>query len=386
MIHDRYDHFIVIPFVFIIAAVIFSMSGFPSALNAAREAEVKHNCHQIQLALESYAVDNGGTYPAYIFGGDRDGWDPESEHGCYVMKGRGRTGLPTDPLIDGGYLSSYPRNPFINPGRGTCTTIFWTGGTYELGWGDPRFGYDGEIMGNCLNDPLNLWKDGDSYPGTTGFGNTMPDTCAAATSFIGMIDMHTPMNPFYSKGGIPPWSGETVGESDINGWMGVFWPGQFFYRAGSSPILFKAPMGGLERYSGEEMPIDPELEHNIWDFRPAIFDRYLLGGYGSTQTKGIDCIRLTRENGTTANNIRGYLNEFYGVHPDYGYKVHLSTPEVFGGGERGVLPTFPYYDANGDWMYGAPDGYPDGIIILLTPGGVYDEYIETASDIRDRPQ
>jgi len=376
MIDDKYDRYIVIPLASIFIIVVLSVSAFPTVVDAAREAEVKSNCHEIQLALESYAIDHDGTYPAYLFGGDKDGWDPESELGCQVMKGHHKKLPPTDPLIDGGYLASYPRNPFINPGKGAATTIFWTGGTSKLGWGDPRFGYDGEIMGNCLNDPLNLYTG--SY-GTTEFANTMP---GSACNFIGMVQGQTPVNPFYSMGGIPMWSHETMGSTG-EGWLNVFWPGQFFYRACGPSLYTEPPRAYTEFYSGEAKSKTQEKGYKIWDFKPAFFDRYLLGGYGSTRTKGIDCIRLTMQDGKTANNIRGYLGEFYEIHPDYGWNVHLSTPEVFGGGEKGVLPTFPYYDENGEWVYGAPDGYPDGIIILLTPGGVYDDFTEKIADQTD---
>ena len=33
------------------------------------------------------------------------------------------------------------------------------------------------------------------------------------------------------------------------------------------------------------------------------------------------------------------------------------------------MPYYPYLDpSSGDWMYGAPDGFRDGVIIALTSG------------------
>jgi hypothetical protein len=48
-------------------------------------------------------------------------------------------------------------------------------------------------------------------------------------------------------------------------------------------------------------------------------------------------------------------------------QVGYSNPEVFGGGARGLMPQFPFYDTlTGEWLYGAPDGYPDGIVLVIT--------------------
>ncbi len=356
MTDGKYDSFVAVPLAFFFIIGLSSVRAFSSALAEAREAEVKYNCHEIQLALEKYALYNGLQYPSYLFGGDKDSWDPDSERACQAILQPHRK-PPVDPLIAGGYLSSYPRNPFITPGKGTCETIFQTGGTYKSGWGDIRFGYDGEIMGNCLNDPLKLWS-GEIFA-TTDFASTMVRSIGTESNYIGMVQMNTPVNPFYAMGGLPLWSQTEIGKSTGEGWLNCFWPGEFFYRAGGMPQP--------REY------VDNESTFTLWDFQPEIIDQYLLGGYGSSQTKGIDCIRLTTKDGQPANNMRGWLNEQYEVNPDYGWAVYMSTPEVFGGGEKGRNPMFPYLDADGDWIYGAPDGYPDGIIILLIPGGSLDE-------------
>ncbi len=69
------------------------------------EAEIKSNIHTIQIAVERLCVDKG-EYPPYLLGGDKEGWD-------YYNANR-PDGAPylIDPLIEGGYTTSYPENPF----------------------------------------------------------------------------------------------------------------------------------------------------------------------------------------------------------------------------------------------------------------------------------
>jgi hypothetical protein len=358
MVNDKYDLFIVIPLTIIALLAAMTLRKAIILRDQMKEAEVKYHCHKIQVALAKYALYNDGCYPAYLFGGETDGWDPTNERACQAMLQLDEKLPPTDPLIDEGYLSAYPNNPFVDPGNGKSTIIFWTSYTQEPGYGDPRFGYDGESMGNCLNNPLNLW----SGPGElTNFANTFIYREIEPDYHLGMV-RPWPINPYYSKGGIPEWSRNSENRYTNEGLLNYFWSGQFFYRAGGPPSNLTNIKKGTPSY--------------IWDYRPEYYDRYLLGGYGSPRTKGIDCIRLTDKDGYTANNTEGYLDDFYEINTDYCWKVHLSTPEVFGGGERGKLPTFPYYDEQQNWVYGAPDGYPDGIIILLVPGDVYDDFTE----------
>lgn len=107
---------VVIVIIGILAAM--ALPNFVKAREKAKEAEVKSNIHAIQIALERYAVDTGGTYPLILYGGDNSDsfttlntanyedstgtmWDGFSEYHGDV-----------DVLIEFGYLSQYPRNPF----------------------------------------------------------------------------------------------------------------------------------------------------------------------------------------------------------------------------------------------------------------------------------
>ena len=118
---------------------------------------------------------------------------------------------------------------------------------------------------------------------------------------------------------------------------------------------------------------DPGLDM-IWEFNYMRIDRYFLGGFGSMRTDGFDVVRLTDVRGAAIDNEMGYSsNIFYEPHPNFprtaSTRIRFSSPEVFGGGQRGIMPVFPYTDpVTEDWMYGAPDGYRDGVIIALTSG------------------
>ena len=45
-------------------------------------------------------------------------------------------------------------------------------------------------------------------------------------------------------------------------------------------------------------------------------------------------------------------------------KVNLRVPECFGGGGQGELPVWPFWTGDAGFIYGAPDGFKDGVIIV----------------------
>jgi prepilin-type N-terminal cleavage/methylation domain-containing protein len=364
---------VVITIIGILAAI--ALPNYIKAKDKAKEAEVKANCHTIQIALERYATDHSGAYPNYILGGDTRGWDSRS--GCRALTWnngdnsanaeQGRP--PRDPLIHFAYVNSYPDNPFIDAGEGITSVIAWTGASLSLGDGDIRFGWTGELMGNTLDDPRFLFS---SFGVPTRLQWTMRPIPQA---YIGVLNGNSP-NSFYCMGGLPQWSRDQQGQSDLTGQaIKAFWPGQFFYRAGGD-FFVANPIN----VSGAEY-------EDIWGWPYMRVNKYMLGGYGSPRTDGMDVIRLTCEdgsaaslkNGNTADAMDGVISgEYYqdqsdpdrdASHPDFDVEVGYSNPEVFGGGERGLMPQFPYYAAGTRaWMFGAPDGYRDGVVLVLTSG------------------
>lgn len=373
---------VVITIIGILASI--ALPNYIKAKDKAREAEVKAGVHCIQIALERYATDHSGQYPKMIWGGDEKGWSTIPGIGCRTMwdghvpydpnTDNNATAIPPfDPLIHLGYISSYPRCAFLNDGEGLSTIVRWTGPSpCEVGDGDPRFGYDGEKMGNIVEDPRYLWyKNRNGQIRLSRISNCFLEQ--AKQYYVDMIQVNTPANPFYAMGGIPEWEriqqdvnwGYAISNVNSGVTLKAYWPGEFFYRSGGT-FLFH--MGFLL----DSAP-NPNL-NKIWDFHYTRIDKYFLGGYGSMRTDGQDVIRLTDVNGAACDNISGYgSGGYYEPHPRYPKtattRIYFSSPEVFGGGCRGKMPYFPYLDpTTGEWLFGAPDGYRDGIIIALTSG------------------
>ncbi len=369
---------VVITIIGILAAI--ALPNYIKAKDKAKEAEVKSACHTIQISLERYATDHSGKYPNQIFGGDTRGWSPEilpsgTPYGCWAVADAPGGIIEYDPLILFGYMETYPDNAFIDPGEGRTSVIFWTGGSTTLGLGDPRFGFTGETMGNCLNDPRYLWKkQGNGHVRNEGIYNHIYQWIGTINNYTAMIQANTPNNPFYGMGGLPQWVREGGGASDVAAGQTInaFWAGEFFYRS-AGDFFIRNPASLKDQ---DQAGLD-----QIWDWPYQRINRYLLGGYGSPRTQGIDVIRLTLENGQAANNRSGVPDGGgkYITHPEFRddpadpdsawFFVDISTPECFGGGQFEELPTFPYWsNYNQEWVYGAADGYKDGIIITLISG------------------
>jgi prepilin-type N-terminal cleavage/methylation domain-containing protein len=370
---------VVITIIGILAAI--ALPNYIKAKDKAKEAEVKSACHTIQIALERYATDHSGKYPKQIYGGDKRGWSPEMidgwPYGCWAVWWAVDNDIPIpfDPLVHLGYVESYPNNAFIDPGEGRTSVIFWTGGSHTLGLGDPRFGYTGELMGNCLNDPRYLWEK-DPFVDNLQIGPEyyhIYQWIGTQNNYTAMREDRTPNNPFYGMGGLPQWSRTSLGDSDLASGQTInaFWAGEFFYRSGGDFFLISPQAAATG---------DIQYEY-IWDMPFQRITRYMLGGYGSPRTQGIDVIRLTCVSGDAANNYSGVIDDpcsgdVYETHQEFKdnggapfWEVLISTPEVMGGGSRGTAPVFPYWKPfNREWLYGAPDGFKDGVIITLIAG------------------
>lgn len=106
--------------------LVIAVPNFARVQGRSKEAEVKLALHDVQLAIERYATDNReGAYPPFLFGGDYT--DSFTVDRAYVKANDLDTrrswpslkpanlGEPgaVDVLITGGYITSYPRNPFL---------------------------------------------------------------------------------------------------------------------------------------------------------------------------------------------------------------------------------------------------------------------------------
>ena len=113
------------------------------------------------------------------------------------------------------------------------------------------------------------------------------------------------------------------------------------------------------------------------------FNRYMLGAYGSSMNNGIDVIRTIwwcpdGEDLSWRCPPPHALDTFYlGYESFTGMGDPGGLPEVFGGGDEWNGPWYPYDKSDehpDECIYGAPDGIPDGVILVLTNGAEAMEY------------
>lgn len=342
---------VVITIIGILAAL--AIPNMTRARNKAKEAEVKANLHSIQAALERFYVDNA-QYPAYIGGGDQGGWyrfqkrmrDASNEDARWLA----------DPLIEDGYIDiSYPKNPFVNQAQ-SHNIVRITGGNGNAGSGDPRFGMGGDIVGNGLDDPRFLSvvtigglptpldqprENGDRFPIDIELLRLhwINTRIGAEENLIGTLNYRFGGNQIIDLNGQP---------QPVNDW----WEGNFFYRSMGDIDMAATVTGG-----GTGMQV-----HN---FRYHKHSTYMLGGYGAKTTAGEDVIRNIMVPGET----------FYDKPMDSFPDILVGLPEVYGGGNAEIHPMFPPKDIVGnDWLYGAPDGIKDGVVVVLTGSGTSGAY------------
>jgi prepilin-type N-terminal cleavage/methylation domain-containing protein len=127
----------------IILLVSIAIPAYRSALDKAKDAEVKSGVHSVQVALEQFAVDNNAWYPGIDWREDANhilragsgvlGATENTTNGAtqYTPSGKNVFTIPTDPrdlyeadgqtpkvrweddLMERGYLQRYPPNPFL---------------------------------------------------------------------------------------------------------------------------------------------------------------------------------------------------------------------------------------------------------------------------------
>lgn len=367
---------VVITIIGILAAI--ALPNYIKAKDKAKEAEVKANCHTIQIALERYMTDSN-EYPQYLLGGDIDGWlnwhsewDGENDLGMWSPPGAtprvASNDRLQDPMVEYDYITSYPTNPFVGDGQ---IIIFQTNvdGTGEQGDGDPRFGYKGNTMGQGLDDMNQFcgavhsgpyfWSEVETRRSLDrGAWPPSPGTVPAA--FISWTNMYYLFGGFRNRIEDAP--------TDV---IFTFWPGNFFYKGTSDQVMSR---------SGWTIPVP---NTNIGGH----YNRYLIGGYGARGTVGIDIIRLEPED-PNGNRVAWRCPEPFGE--DYcftcGYEMFGTgwgspggLPEVFGGGDAWLGPWNPYNkseDHPDEFIYGAPDGVPDGVILVLESGAEVQAYVK----------
>ncbi len=368
---------VVITIIGILAAI--ALPNYIKAKNKAKEAEVKANCHTIQISLERYMTDNN-EYPHYLLGGDIDGWlnwhsNWNGVNDMGMSGGRvASNDRLQDPMIEYDYITSYPFNPFVGDGQ---IIIRQTNvdGTDNQGEGDPRFGYKGNVMGQGLDD-MNFFR------GATHSGPFFWSEIETRRSLDRGQWMNVP--PAFASGG----AFDTEMYYLFGGWryhpddidpnrmtsdvIFTFWPGNFFYKATSDQVISR---------QGFTIPVP---NTNIGGH----YNRYMIGGYGAEGTIGTDVIRLIWFN-PEGERLFWQCPPPFPYGPDcfqVGYELFAGgfgdsggLPEVFGGGDEWNGPWNPYNkskDNPDEFIYGAPDGVPDGVILVLTNGSEVEKYVK----------
>lgn len=234
----------------IIGLLVFVAVNWPNVhptRDKPKEAQVRSNLHDIQLALERYAVDHDGQYPLYLIGG-------QGEYSTYLEDQMNAfinitdcpdPSLLADPLLREGYIEAYPKNPFAT--KGSAIQRFQAdkndplrNGTDAAKMHGTRFGPYCTISGNVLGDRR--------YSDFTVF-----TADGASTVYPTYADMDYHAYDIWETNRPQP-----------------FFPGEFFYR--SSPLN-----------AGEPVPMDGALPSGI-------ARSYMLGGYGAIRTKGKDVL------------------------------------------------------------------------------------------------
>ncbi len=343
----------------ILAAI--ALPNYIKIKGKAKEAETKSALHNIQLELERFAVDREGAYPDYLIGGDNSVFIGATSSAITV---NGFTQqIPasqcSDTLLREGYVTSYPRNPFVNDSRAVwriqssvgdaLRNMSETGSRYGT-----RFGAYGKVMGQVLCDARWISR---KYTDDTG-NTTYTDTYSSI------------QYDFY----------------DI--WLGnmqkPFLPGSFMYK-GMGDIM---PNPGLRHHliSAKLNNSSGAVQFDSWDqpTYPISISRYMLSAWGAFHTKGLDVLgeepyvvfnwKSTRRTGGSAGAI---------FSPQAGVALNvpgtmdmwslLGVPPWTRGVNRshvGPLWGSPFGPGTDEQQlnYGNPNGRRDALILLLTAG------------------
>lgn len=356
---------VVITIIGILAAI--ALPNYVRAKDKAREVQSKASAHSIQVAVERYQTDQE-QYPLFLIGGDVEGWknwhDRYDEPAPDPLQPANR--WLHDPLILGGYLASYPQNPFVDNG---LSVIQSTGSAAvpAAGDGDPRFGFRGNTMGNGLDHPM-VYRRNPSSEGNRA-ESVVIETRRTLTTVTGGNPQAKGFADWEQRGS--HWNmGGRRQKITVNGQQRLqtvftHWPGNFFYRG--LPERFTIRKGWT-------------IDEPNWYHHTAV-SRYLLGVYGAYTSEGVDAIRLeqhcnTCPDGSDTNGMRYRLPGPFGSYVFTLSWMPLSDrrggmPEVAGGGNDAQGPWLPYDQSKeypGAFIYGAPDGHSDALILLLTPG------------------
>ena len=369
---------VVIVIIGILAAI--ALPNYIKVKEKAKEAEVKANLHNIQLATERFAVDSEGAYPQYLIGG-------EAKYAGNVYLGSAANAFTdvqecdplegvSDVLLRRGYVGSYPRNPFVR--TGIAIHQVQTNLPSSINGDDPlrndfedgrdlgtRFGPYCTTMGSVLADPR--YQEWLYVNPTNGTQDPRYTWCNIEYEFWDM------------------W----VGNKPL-----PYLPGQFFYK-GVGPIMATGEMGS----GGPDSTPGGAGYNEI--VTPIEVDQYVLGGFGGIRSKGKDVLGDERPFAyfmrADAGNHWLSSATWAGGNPAPGTvpaQANQGDPDPYNGGSFPVTEMYiwpwtrseiggeeeiggsPYLpanigDSNEQLKYGNSNGIRDGVILMLTAGEDY---------------
>jgi len=324
--------------------VIIALPNFVKVEGKAKEAEVKQNLHVIQLALERFATDHDGQYPAYLYGGDT---------GCNIgtvnyfnpppRAGAAYWDQPLHLPYDQGWLA----------GSGTDYADYtWA----ELSSGSVKFGGGAESHG--LGDQLTFEGYLPEYPRNPFIKSEVAPPYSAAA-----LNSGKPAYAGYGgRSGELMWNTGCFGElpqlkaqPDGSQQPRLDFPGQFFYHprwadgASNSGHLEAAKAGNPGSWTPRDVDpaVAPPLNDSA-DVKSNDVAGYDLAAFGSPQTKGMDIENAVTGKGTQCMFLTGYCTL---------------------GQERNPWVRASDYPNAGDYSERPySDSIPDYIIIRLTSG------------------
>lgn len=346
--------------------VAIALPNYIKIKDKAKEAETKASLHNIQLALEQHAVDNQGEYPPYLIGGDNSALVMRiGERERYSFE---YFDIPerhcTDPLIRKGYIDSYQKNPFVrNPiaiqrmqaDAGDPLLSSLSDGQ-ELG---TRFGPQGTLIGQALCESRFLtWQ---YYDSDRGSFEELPTWCNVQYNFFDV------------------WNGSQRRQAYL--------PGSFMYKV-IGEIVAQTDLADRRDY----LKVDGEdafVPYNRRDKAtyPVSLSNYVLSGWGGNRTHGMDILGeeplvifsyngSRRVKGGNSNFIYDPNTGRFGLNPVKSVDriTLLGIPPWTRGVNRshvGPLWGSPYGPASRDdeqLSIGNPNGFRDGLILMLTGG------------------
>ena len=304
----------------VIAVVLLCWLGIPALLDKranARENEAKSSLHTVQLGLERYAVDNA-VYPEFLIGGE-GAYSSVDANGRFVdICASSNVATLADPLLRDGYLTAYPKNPFARAATIHSTQVEYgdplRNGTEDAKLRGTRFGAQCNLMGNVLADCR--------YPGT-------------------YAEYGYPFYDLWPEGARRP---------------KFYLPGAFFYR--SFPSLV-ATVSATEE-TPEETLKDISAQRNWWSWTQTAHakrtpwvptgsaDSYVLALYGTYKKPGEDVL------GNPQDMV--YRPGSYVVREEGVKEYWFRDPNP-------VTPFAEHFASDNN-----PNGIPDCIILLLSPG------------------